>query len=1032
MNDSYENQQEKKREYISHVVEEETLTNTGGVEKVKVTLNMKTLKNLAGTKSIKPQEKTTPADVEPDVSSEEEIGEQSGLKSGSIMQLSPVENTPTASENKAANAWLMLANSRSSPKLRSGSPTPKAKGSNSNNQTTPSINNLIISHPSRLSIMGKSPSGGSRALGAWKKVKIIGKLNMKKADPIHVQTTQQAINLIYDKAYSIYKRDITAMKAAKKRKYKQSRLKYILEKHAIYTNNRHSQALAAAMEKIKYLRKNIFQRMHQRIGEKYQVVKKKVQKVIRTYGPRVIQPWRPEGARRFIWEILLMIFILHDMIVLPVILCFDDDFTKYEWMTIVDTIETCVFLTDIVLNFHTAIEVEGRLVFDHMQIMKTYLKKWFWIDTVASFPFTWVIDAIFTDENKGNFTSTAQFLRLIRILRFFKVLRMIRIAKLKRILGKFEIFLNTSTVVNGILSLVKLSIFIFFLAHWCACIWYLIGTSNPQGYSWLEMTDLEGATFKDRYVASLYFAITTMLTVGYGDIIPVNANERVISIFMMILGGGVFGYLMNSIAMIAKSIEGERGKAKKAIYKISRFMQRKGLTRDIQVRAKKYLEFTLDNDDGIKLEESAVLDELSNNLKQEVYKQINGKFLNETPIFNRHFSRKFLHQLSRELHEKSYSPGEVIFDQNTEIAVYFISKGTVDLSYTGFNQALETHEKGSYFSEHAFFRGFHQVPLMAKSKGFSHILFVKRSEFDRIAEKSELDKEAFHMLKDKLSLYNDYSGIDIQCQVCQKDDHTSDKCRKIHFVPSKTYIINHHLMGEKEFRENYNRDRPRSSNTYINLTSIQDAAKKMQKSGLIPEVSNGNVNAKESEDSEDSEVSAIDLDAKKVGFIFPQVPNILYVEEESYESAAEEEEDGNGRPRTSLQMKRNSRRESSYISLQRRTYLFQPNAFEVDFDQVHNFQLYFPHNNIAKILDNMTVKKKVKVVQMTPAQEAEHLKIKLGKFFSKKQKQKNLFTRAKSKTEKMRQIIEEIKESVIMSAEAAKLGLATKGEEEED
>ena len=79
----------------------------------------------------------------------------------------------------------------------------------------------------------------------------------------------------------------------------------------------------------------------------------------------------------------------------------------------------------------------------------------------------------------------------------------------------------------------------------------------------------------------------------------------------------------------------------------------------------------------------------------------------------------------------------------------------------------------------------------------------------------------------------------------------------------------------------------------------------------------------------------------------------------------------------------------------------------------------------------MTVKKKAKAVQMTPAQEAEHLKIKLGKFFSKKQKQKSLFTRTKSKTEKMRHIIEEIKESMIMSAEAAKLGLATHREEEE-
>jgi len=1028
MEDLFQAQQQKqeKKAYVSHVVEDDAISNQDNAEKIKVTLNMKTLKNVAGIKSIKPQEKTTPED--PDVSSEHEFGEDVELKIESVSpSVSPLgNNTPIGSEKKASNAWLLLANSRSSPMLRNSSPTGKGQLGNS-----PARSSILQNMGSRFSI--KNTENGSRALATWKKVKLIGKLNMKKPDPINVQTTQQAINLIYDKAFSIYKRDLAAIKAAKRRKYKQSRLKSILERHAIYTNNRHSQALAAAMEKIKYLRKNIFQRMHQRAGEKWRVVKKRVQKVARTYGPRIIRPWRPEGVRRFIWEVLLMIFIMHDLIVLPVILCFDDDFDKYEWMNIVDKVESILFLADILLNFHTAITVEGRLIYDHKQIMMVYLKKWFWIDLVASFPYTWVTDAIFVDEEEkkdgSGYRNTAQFLRIIRLLRFSKILRMIRIAKLKRILGKFESFIQTSTVINGILSLAKLSIFIFFLAHWCACIWYLIGTSNSSSFSWLERSDLEGASFKDRYVASLYFAITTMLTVGYGDIIPVNANERVISIFMMILGGGVFGYLMNSIAMIAKSIEGERGKAKKAIYKISRFMQRKGLTKDIQARAKKYLEFTLDNDDGIKLEESAVLDELSSNLKQEVYKQINGKFLSETPIFNRYFSRRFLHQLSRELNEKSYSPGEIIFDQNTELSVYFIAKGTIDLSYPGFTQSLETHEKGGYFGELSFFKNF-PASIVARSKGFSHILFLRRSQFDNIVEKYELDKEAFHMLKDKLSIYNDYNGIEIQCQVCHKDDHTSDKCRKIHFVASTSYIINHYLMEEREFRSNYQREGLRSPNTYLNLKDIQDAVKRIQKSGLIPEVSNAEPKGSEeseSEDSQASEVSGLDIDTKKVGFIFPShLANGRHPEDES----SEEGDDPNNN-RCSIQIKRDSRVESSYITNHRITYLFQPNTFEYDFDKVHNFQFYFPHNNIAKILDNATVKKKVKVNQMTPAQEAEHLRIKLGKFFSKKQKQKNLF-RAKSKSDKMRQIIEEIKESVIMSAEAGKLGLESRPNEDDE
>lgn len=41
-----------------------------------------------------------------------------------------------------------------------------------------------------------------------------------------------------------------------------------------------------------------------------------------------------------------------------------------------------------------------------------------------------------------------------------------------------------------------------------------------------------------------------MITIGYGDISPKNTNERLFSIFVMILASGVFGYVMNSIVLM--------------------------------------------------------------------------------------------------------------------------------------------------------------------------------------------------------------------------------------------------------------------------------------------------------------------------------------------------------------------------------------------------------------------------------------------------------------------------------------------------
>ena len=41
---------------------------------------------------------------------------------------------------------------------------------------------------------------------------------------------------------------------------------------------------------------------------------------------------------------------------------------------------------------------------------------------------------------------------------------------------------------------------------------------------------------------SLYWAFATMTTVGYGDVSAVNDTERIVSIFLMVIGVTLFGY----------------------------------------------------------------------------------------------------------------------------------------------------------------------------------------------------------------------------------------------------------------------------------------------------------------------------------------------------------------------------------------------------------------------------------------------------------------------------------------------------------
>jgi len=60
----------------------------------------------------------------------------------------------------------------------------------------------------------------------------------------------------------------------------------------------------------------------------------------------------------------------------------------------------------------------------------------------------------------------------------------------------------------------------------------------------------------NRYIASVYWAFTTMTTVGYGDIYAQNNTERMYSIIIMILGATVFGYIVGSVAALVGQLSG--------------------------------------------------------------------------------------------------------------------------------------------------------------------------------------------------------------------------------------------------------------------------------------------------------------------------------------------------------------------------------------------------------------------------------------------------------------------------------------------
>ena len=109
----------------------------------------------------------------------------------------------------------------------------------------------------------------------------------------------------------------------------------------------------------------------------------------------------PDATFKGIWDLFGLFFIIYQAILIPFRLCFDVDATG--GILYVEDIMDVAFMMDIIVTFNTGFYKKGYLVMKRKDIIKNYMKTWFWIDLVATFPYSWVlnVNADATASTKG-------------------------------------------------------------------------------------------------------------------------------------------------------------------------------------------------------------------------------------------------------------------------------------------------------------------------------------------------------------------------------------------------------------------------------------------------------------------------------------------------------------------------------------------------------------------------------------------------------------------------------------------------------
>lgn len=134
---------------------------------------------------------------------------------------------------------------------------------------------------------------------------------------------------------------------------------------------------------------------------------------------------------RFYWDFTMLMFMVGNLIIIPVGITFFKDETTTPWI-IFNVVSDTFFLIDLVLNFRTGIVFEDNteIILDPKKIKQKYLKSWFVVDFVSSIP----VDYIFLIVEKGIDSEVYKTARALRIVRFTKILSLLRLLRLSRLI----------------------------------------------------------------------------------------------------------------------------------------------------------------------------------------------------------------------------------------------------------------------------------------------------------------------------------------------------------------------------------------------------------------------------------------------------------------------------------------------------------------------------------------------------------------------------------------------------------------------
>lgn len=398
------------------------------------------------------------------------------------------------------------------------------------------------------------------------------------------------------------------------------------------------------------------------------------------YKYRIIHP---DTDFKFIWEFFVYSVIIYCVLVNPVHAAFTLTDKVSNVLEILDLIVDAIFLLDVFITCRSSIYDNSReaWILIPWKLWRHYYQSWFIVDLLSSIPFNVLIAESLYSNNAS--TRVAELIQLIRIAKLSKMRKILNIGRTKSFMISLETHLRISPSTIEIFSVFLM---IVFISHLVACMWWGISTYVDSNQTWYLYPytgeyneniykDLLNADFVNQYITSLYWAVTTLTTVGYGDIVPVNYQERILSIAVFVIGATVFGYIIGKIGNVVGSMT--FSEISERLYEIRSYLIQKKCSSVLSKSILRYYKYKFEH--LTSASEEVFFSRLPRHLSNELYLSQYKSEIEKISLFKYISDDSIKVYLFKMLNAEFYDRGQFIL-RNEDLNISFLSEGTIVLS----------------------------------------------------------------------------------------------------------------------------------------------------------------------------------------------------------------------------------------------------------------------------------------------------------------------------------------------------------------